>query len=447
MSDKTTAALAAEQADVEATTTQEPELLPAATLDELEQVDLGTVAEGERAPFRITDDRCADWAIRKIADERSEYDRLKALADEQIAAINEKVAAARKRMENGTSYLTSCLADFFATVPHKETKTTEKYRLLSGTLTFKKGTTKTKLDEAKLVPWLKANGYSELVKVEESTRWADLKKLLSYTGDIATLTKKTEAAAAAAPPEAACLTLRQKLVEMRKACPEIVKKQHSDGVSYKYAKIYDVWEKITPIMNELGVDFDVISEQATRHAENGDPVYWITMQTKTRNGDKLMFLYEADLTIRWLNLDNDDETIEATVHAVGWNDDPAKAKGAAHTYALKYYLFEKFTVDQGEDDPDNSDFGAQGKGSGAGGRQQATQGRQGQSSGRLSDAQLTRLYKKAEAAGMTKERTNARIVEKYKKQDPATLTRQEYDEICTSLDNAAAQHNQQGGNA
>jgi urease accessory protein UreH len=179
MSDKINAALAAEQADAEATTTQEAELLPAATLDELEQVDLGTVAEGERAPFRITDDRCADWAIRKIA-------------DEQIAAINEKVAAARKRMENGTSYLTSCLADFFATVPHKETKTTEKYRLLSGTLTFKKGTTKTKLDETKLVPWLKANGYGELVKVEESTRWADLKKLLSYTGDIATLTETGE---------------------------------------------------------------------------------------------------------------------------------------------------------------------------------------------------------------------------------------------------------------
>ena len=143
-------------------------------------------------------------------------------------------------------------------------------------------------------------------------------------------TKKTEAAAAAAPPEAACLTLRQKLVEMRKACPEIVKKQHSDGVSYKYAKIYDVWEKITPIMNELGVDFDVISEQATRHAENGDPVYWITMQTKTRNGDKLMFLYEADLTIRWTNLDNEDETIEAVIHSIGWNDDPVvRGRGSA----------------------------------------------------------------------------------------------------------------------
>lgn len=170
------------------------------------------------------------------------------------------------------------------------------------------------------------------------------------------------------------------------------------------------------------------------------------MQTKTYNGDKLMFLYEADLTIRWINLDNDDETLEAVVHALGWNDDPAKAKGAAHTYALKYYLFEKFSIDQGEDDPDNSDFSAQGKGPGgtSGGSRQGQQ-RQGQGSGRLSDAQLSRLYKKAEAAGMSKERTNARILEKYKKQDPATLSRQEYDEICNSLDAAAAQHNQQGG--
>lgn len=84
---------------------------------------------------------------------------------------------------------------------------------------------------------------------------------------MATETKKPEATAAAAPPiEARCLTLRQKLVEMRKACPEIVKKKHSEGVKYKYAKIYDVWEKITPIMNELGVDFEVIGEKATRYA-------------------------------------------------------------------------------------------------------------------------------------------------------------------------------------
>ena len=117
MSDKTTAAIAAEQ---QAEAPEAPaEALPAVTLDELEQVDLGTVEQGERAPFRITDDRCADWAIRKIAEERSEYNRLKELADQQKAAIEEKVEAARRRMENGTAFLTSCLADFFNTVPHK----------------------------------------------------------------------------------------------------------------------------------------------------------------------------------------------------------------------------------------------------------------------------------------------------------------------------------------
>ena len=50
MSDKTTAALAAEQADVEATTTQEPEPLPAATLDELEH---GTSASRNTLPRQL----------------------------------------------------------------------------------------------------------------------------------------------------------------------------------------------------------------------------------------------------------------------------------------------------------------------------------------------------------------------------------------------------------
>lgn len=251
--------------------------------------------------------------------------------------------------------------------------------------------------------------------------------------------------AAAAPKlhiVATCLTLRQKLVEMRKACPEIIKKKHSDNINYKFAKIFDVWEKITPIMNDLGVDFDIISEKATQHAENGDPIYWTTMQTQTNRGSRLMFLYEADLTIRWTNLDNDEEIIESTIHALGWNDDPAKAKGAAHTYALKYYLFEKFTIDQGEDDPDNADLSAQGKSSNGSGN--SKQG-QGQGNGKLSKAQMDRLYKKAEAAGMTKERTDARIQQKYHKEDPATLSRKEYEEICASLDASAAKQNPQGG--
>ena len=110
-----------------------------------------------------------------------------ALAHHYFGSKEQLVIEARRRMENGTAFLTSCLADFFNTVPHKTTKTTEKYRLLSGTLTLKKGTVKATVDDSKLVPWLRENGYGDLVKVEESAKWGELKKLLAYTGEIATI--------------------------------------------------------------------------------------------------------------------------------------------------------------------------------------------------------------------------------------------------------------------
>lgn len=192
MSDKTTAALAAEQSSETTKTSNAAEELPATSLEELEQLDVGAIAPDERPPFRITDDRCADWAVRKIAEERAEYERLKELADEQIAAIQDKVDAAKRRFENGTAFLTSCLSDYFRLVPHKSTKTTEKYRLLSGTLVLKKGGTKATTDDEKLVTWLKANGYADLVKVEESAKWGELKKKLTFAGTIATITETGE---------------------------------------------------------------------------------------------------------------------------------------------------------------------------------------------------------------------------------------------------------------
>ena len=62
MSKKTAAAIAAEQQPPvveDPAAVQEAEPLPAATLEQLEEYDLGTVVEDERPPFRITDDRSA----------------------------------------------------------------------------------------------------------------------------------------------------------------------------------------------------------------------------------------------------------------------------------------------------------------------------------------------------------------------------------------------------
>lgn len=231
------------------------------------------------------------------------------------------------------------------------------------------------------------------------------------------------------------MNLEQKFVELRKAVPAIVQKQHSDGVKYKFAKIFDVYELLAPAMNEYGVNFDVVAESATRRHDNGDPMYYTSYQQQTQRGPRTVWVYEADLTLEWTNADNPSEQKLVTLHALGTNDGgPDKAKGSAWTYCLKYYLFEKFNIDQGEDDPDNFDHSdelAQRRG------QQGQQNQQ-KGSGRLSDAQLERLYKKAAAAGMSKERTDARIAEKCNKKDPATLTREEYEDICKQLDAAAA---------
>lgn len=159
---------------------------PAVTLDELEGMDMDAFADGDEAgtrqEWRITDDGCADWAVRKIAEERAELARIKELADAQIQRIEEKVAAAERRCDNGTRFLTSKLAEYFHTVPHKVTKTKQSYRLLSGSLTLKLGQPTMKPDDEKLVQYLKDAGLTDLIKTEEKAKWGEYKKQLQIVG-------------------------------------------------------------------------------------------------------------------------------------------------------------------------------------------------------------------------------------------------------------------------
>lgn len=256
------------------------------------------------------------------------------------------------------------------------------------------------------------------------------------------------------------LTLQQKFVRLREAVPAIVQKQHSDGVKYKFAKIFDVYELLTPAMNEYGVNFDIVAEEATRHDANGDALYYHSYTQQTRSGPRTVWVYEADLTLLWTNADDPADSMAVKLHAIGTNDGgPDKAKGSAWTYCLKYYLFEKFGIDQGEDDPDMKDMsdgqiapqGAAGQPTGArNGRGGSTNpNKQNGAGGRtdaprtLSEAQLNRMYRIGEEAGYTKEQVNSRCAKKYGVQDPKNMTREQYDETCGALE--AAKQTEQGG--
>lgn len=156
------------------------------SVDDLEGMDLADVMaaeDGEQSErFHIADDDCADWAVRKIAEARAELTRMQAMAADQIARIEQKVAAAQKRYENETAFLTDKLSEYFNTVPHKATKTQETYRLLSGTLKRKLGGVSMKQDDEKLLAYLKASGNSDMVQTKESPRWGEFKKRLEIVG-------------------------------------------------------------------------------------------------------------------------------------------------------------------------------------------------------------------------------------------------------------------------
>lgn len=142
------------------------------------------------------------------------------------------------------------------------------------------------------------------------------------------------------------MTLQEKFVEIRKAIPALVKRRYNENVDYDFLKIDDIYRFLTPAMNEFGVNFDIVDETATNTDENGNQVF-----VRYFSGGNY-WLYEEDLKLRWTNVEEPQDFEEIKIHAIGTNEMPDKAKGSALTYSLKYYFFNKFTIDQGGDDPD-----------------------------------------------------------------------------------------------
>lgn len=126
--------------------------------------------------FVITDDKAADWAIEKIAEHEADRDRLINLANSKIEELQMQIEKVNARCETETSYLKSCLSEYFLGLPKKSTKTQTSYKLLAGTLVFKKPSQKIAHDDKVLIEALKGTEY---IKVKESVDWAGFKKNLT----------------------------------------------------------------------------------------------------------------------------------------------------------------------------------------------------------------------------------------------------------------------------
>ena len=140
-------------------------------------------AYNNETSFVIDNDKKADWAVEKIKDERAELDRLRKIALDRIAELNQRVKELQERTDRRTGNLEALLVEYFQTVtPSKVTKTQTQYALLSGKLVMKHQQPEFVRDEAALLAWAETTA-PELVKVKKEVNWADLKKQADVSGD------------------------------------------------------------------------------------------------------------------------------------------------------------------------------------------------------------------------------------------------------------------------
>ena len=157
--------------------------------------------------------------------------------------------------------------------------------------------------------------------------------------------------------EGKALSLSQKMNALRGEMGEIIKKRYSENVKYKFYRLYDLYTMMKAPMVKIGVDLRILGEEPVRNTEQGADYYTSYIQ-QTKSGPRTVWVYESDLSLEWVNVEDPSDRENVTLHLIGTNDaGPDKAKGAAWTYGLKYYLSNRFSVPMDdEEDPDRNDY-------------------------------------------------------------------------------------------
>lgn len=137
--------------------------------DDIEEIE-GTEQE-ESASFSIDNDQKADWAIRKIMETENAAKMWKEYYKKQSDRV-EKITQQR------IAYFTALLESYFDTVPHKATKTREKYKLPSGVLVRKAQAPEYERDDAQIIAWCAENAPSCVENVPK-LKWTALKGLIT----------------------------------------------------------------------------------------------------------------------------------------------------------------------------------------------------------------------------------------------------------------------------
>lgn len=134
------------------------------------------MTEYTESEFVVTDDQLAEWCVKKIREAQQNVAKWRAHYDQQMQRIENEA--------NSTiEYMSAKLEAYFDTVPHKESKTQQSYKLPGAKLVRKHQQPKFEIDDATTVAWLEENKRYDLVKIAKSADWAALKKITTVNGE------------------------------------------------------------------------------------------------------------------------------------------------------------------------------------------------------------------------------------------------------------------------
>ena len=134
----------------------------------------------QQEDFVIDSDNKAEWALKTIAKNNRDRERIMNVCDAQVDFYNSKSRAATRKCEQDNESLLRMLEAYFNTVETKSTKTQATYILPSGKLVRKFESVGYVYNEAEVIDAYKDTDYVENVP---KLKWGELKKTLSIAGE------------------------------------------------------------------------------------------------------------------------------------------------------------------------------------------------------------------------------------------------------------------------
>ena len=148
-----------------------------------------------------------------------------------------------------------------------------------------------------------------------------------------------------------------KLQKVQEKISELEKNELNKFQNYKYVDEYSILRSIRPLLAEQKLTLTFEDEIIFNKDSEGnlllDNNNVSNLSWKKEEKDWVVkYLKKAVLT----NSEKPEEQINYRFWALGANQDPAKAKGSAETYAVKYFLQKLFLIPTSDKlDPDSKD--------------------------------------------------------------------------------------------